>query len=66
MVKYFSTYGKVLQDSKDHFSTFLCTILDIKKKGFVNAEDNESFLDSLESSEIQPESLNSICTMLQE
>jgi hypothetical protein len=43
-VKQFYTYGKVLNDSQDYFCNFLSSILDIKKRGFVNIEDIDCFL----------------------
>lgn len=52
MLKFFYSYGKIFKEADNHFSNFLCSILDMRKNGFVDKEALEEFLESMEGSGI--------------
>ena len=60
MVKYFFTYGKVLRDDEEHFANLLCSILDMQHNGYVNQEQIDDFIESMQSSDIEAELLQEI------
>jgi adenine C2-methylase RlmN of 23S rRNA A2503 and tRNA A37 len=63
-VKYLYSEGKILQDGKEYFCRFLRDILDIRKKGYIDEDDIESFFESLENSELDIRVLNEIKELL--
>lgn len=36
IVKYFFSYKKILKEEEDHYSNFLCSILDMKQLGYIS------------------------------
>lgn len=56
MVKFCFSYGKTIEESQ--FSSFLCSILDMKKNGYVSEEDLNDFLESMEGSGVEQEMLD--------
>lgn len=62
MVKFCFSCGKTLGDSK--FATFLCSILDMKKNGYVSGEDIDDFLESMEGSGVEQDVLDEITSLL--
>ena len=59
MAKCLDSWGKV-RNSPESVSALLECYLDISKKGFINEEDIEGFIESLRESEIDESSLDTI------
>jgi hypothetical protein len=60
IAKYFFSYQKILNEEDEHYSNFLCSILDMKQLGYLTRENIDEFVDSMQSSEIDITPLTNI------
>ena len=64
MLKFFFSFGQVFREQDQHFSYFLCSILDMNKNGYVGVQELTDFVESMECSDIETEVLDDIRDLL--